>query len=93
MVEKGLDKNTVTGYNRIVIDCSFNKRSPTVPVRIKDVARRAGVSSATVSRVLANKPHVSQEMRERVLAAVEELGYQANRVARSLGHSAPRLLV
>jgi len=55
-----------------------------VPVRIKDVARRAGVSSATVSRVLANKPHVSQEMRERVLAAVEELGYQANRVARSL---------
>jgi len=55
-----------------------------VPARIKDVARRAGVSSATVSRVLANKPHVSQEMHERVLAAVEELGYQANRVARSL---------
>ena len=52
--------------------------------RIKDVAHRAGVSSATVSRVLANKPHVSQEMSERVLAAVEELGYQPNHVARSL---------
>jgi len=52
--------------------------------RIKDVARRAGVSSATVSRVLAGKPHVRPELRERVWKAVEELGYQPNRVARSL---------
>ncbi len=55
-----------------------------MPVKIQDVARRAGVSSATVSRVLANKPHVSEEVRRRVLAAVEELGYQPSRVARSL---------
>jgi len=51
---------------------------------IKDVARHAGVSSATVSRVLANKPHVREEVRQRVLAAVDELGYQPSRVARSL---------
>lgn len=53
-------------------------------VSIKDVARRAGVSSATVSRVLADKPHVRPELRRRVWEAVDELGYQPNRVARSL---------
>ncbi len=53
-------------------------------VSIKDVAQRAGVSSATVSRVLADKPHVRPELRGRVWEAVEELGYQPNRVARSL---------
>jgi LacI family transcriptional regulator, fructose operon transcriptional repressor len=52
--------------------------------RIKDVARRVGVSSAIVSRVLSNKPHVSEEVRRRILAAMEELDYQPSRVARSL---------
>ncbi len=53
-------------------------------VRIKDVAKRAGVSSATVSRVLANKQYVRDTTREKVLKAVKELGYQPSRVARSL---------
>lgn len=53
-------------------------------VRIKDVARHASVSIATVSRVLADKPHVSPELRRRVTRAVAELGYQPNRVARTL---------
>lgn len=53
-------------------------------VRLVDVAQYVGVSPATVSRVLANKPHVREEIRRRVLAAVEELGYQPSRVARSL---------
>lgn len=53
-------------------------------IRIKDVARRAGVSSATVSRVLTGKPHVRPELHARVLAAARELGYEPNRVARSL---------
>ena len=51
---------------------------------IKDVAEAAGVSIASVSRVLANKPYIRPELRERVLRAVEELGYRPNRVARSL---------
>ena len=51
---------------------------------IKDVAERAGVSTATVSRVLANKAHIRPEIRARVLAAVEEMNYHPNRVARSL---------
>jgi DNA-binding LacI/PurR family transcriptional regulator len=51
---------------------------------ISDVASKAGVSNATVSRVLAQKPHVREDVRKRVLKAVEELGYQPSRVARSL---------
>lgn len=51
---------------------------------IKDVAREAGVSAATVSRTLAGYPHVSPDTRERVLKAVERLGYRPDQVARSL---------
>ncbi len=51
---------------------------------IKQVAAKAGVSTATVSRVLANKTNVSREARARVDAAVAELGYRPNLVARSL---------
>jgi LacI family fructose operon transcriptional repressor len=51
---------------------------------IKDVAETAGVSTATVSRVLANKPHVRPEVRKQVLAVVEQLAYRPNRVARTL---------
>jgi len=53
-------------------------------VKIKDVADAAGVSTATVSRVLANKPHVRQEVRARVMKVVKKLNYRPNRVARSL---------
>lgn len=49
-----------------------------------DVARMAGVSQSTVSRVLNNHPHVRPEVRERVLQAVAVLQYQPNQVARSL---------
>ncbi len=51
---------------------------------IKDVAKVAGVSTATVSRVLANKPPIRPETRERVMAAIAELNYRPNLVARSL---------
>jgi LacI family fructose operon transcriptional repressor len=51
---------------------------------IKDVADAAGVSIATVSRVLTDKPHVSEELRQRVMSAVDALGYRPNRIARSL---------
>ncbi len=42
---------------------------------IKDVAKRAGVSRTTVSRVLNDNGYVSQEAREQVLKAVQEMGY------------------
>ncbi|MFF2599553.1 LacI family DNA-binding transcriptional regulator [Streptomyces californicus] len=59
---------------------------------IKDVAAEAGVSVATVSRVLNGHPSVSQEARTRVLAAVEVLGYRPNAVARSLRTAQTRTL-
>jgi DNA-binding LacI/PurR family transcriptional regulator len=49
-----------------------------------DVARLAGVSQKTVSRVLNDEPYVKEEVRRRVLQAVEELGYRRNNVARAL---------
>jgi LacI family transcriptional regulator len=53
-------------------------------VTITDVARRAGVSMKTVSRVLNAEPHVRAELRERVLAAASELRYRPRLSARSL---------
>lgn len=53
-------------------------------IRIEDVAREAGVSTATVSRVLSGKPYVSDALRLKVLNAVQELNYRPSRVARSL---------
>lgn len=51
---------------------------------IKDVARLAGVSTATVSSVVTGRRGVSPELRERVMAAVEATGYRPNLVAQSL---------
>lgn len=51
---------------------------------IQDVAKDAGVSSATVSRVLNNNPNVSPKTRERVMNAISRLNYRRDRVARSL---------
>jgi len=51
---------------------------------IADVARVAGVSRATASRVINNEPGASGPLRERVRAAVADLGYQPNEIARAL---------
>lgn len=53
-------------------------------VTLLDVARDAGVSRATASRVLAGSPRVSPLARERVTASAERLRYQVNAAARSL---------
>lgn len=54
------------------------------PVTISQVAERARVSTATVSRVLSGSAVVNQEMAERVRQAADELGYQPNAAARGL---------
>lgn len=54
------------------------------PPTIKDVAELAGVSVATVSRVLNGSVYVKDDVRERVLATAETLNYRPSRVARSL---------
>jgi LacI family transcriptional regulator/LacI family repressor for deo operon, udp, cdd, tsx, nupC, and nupG len=59
-------------------------RSRQRPATIRDVARRAGVSVATVSRVLNDIPIVRQEMRDGVLRAIAELGYRPSSTARNL---------
>lgn len=53
---------------------------------IKDVARRAGVSTMTVSRVINSSGYISQGTRERVERAIAELDYLPNALARSLRH-------
>lgn len=53
-------------------------------VTIKDVAKRAGVSPSTVSRVLSGHPRISQETSRKVKAIMEEMGYHPNIMAKSL---------
>lgn len=61
-----------------------SKTRPKSPVTAADVARHAGVSTATVSRVLNRSVNVTEEATARVLAAVGELGYVPHSAARNL---------
>lgn len=53
-------------------------------VTIKDVAKLADVSTATVSRVINSDPRISAATRDRVLGVIEKLNYKVNSIARSL---------
>jgi DNA-binding LacI/PurR family transcriptional regulator len=64
------------------------RRSPS----ITDVARLAGVSHQTVSRVLNHHRYVKEETRQRILAAIDELGYRPNVVARALATGRSRTI-
>lgn len=59
---------------------------------ITDVAKRAGVSMKTVSRVLNNEPNVAQKTRERVMEVANELRYSPNLAARGLASSKSYLI-
>ncbi|MCS7066180.1 MAG: LacI family transcriptional regulator, partial [Fimbriimonadales bacterium] len=61
-------------------------------IRQTEIARLARVSQATVSRVLNNDPQVNEELRQRVLAVVEALGYVPDARAQSLRAQRTRLL-
>lgn len=59
---------------------------------IKQVAAEAGVSTASVSRVLNDSGYVSPDVRERVVAAVAKLHYQPSAIARSLKHDRTHMI-
>lgn len=65
---------------------AVRQRPATAPhaVSMADVARAAGVSQQTVSRVVNNQANVSEKTRERVLEAMESLGFRPNFAGRSL---------
>lgn len=63
-----------------------------MPVTIKDVARIAGVSISTVSRVINDSKPVSTNIKEKVLRVIDDTGYVPNPVARSLVMKKSQLL-
>ena len=56
-------------------------------IRIKDIAKRAGVSVGTVDRVLHDRPNVSKPAREKVEQALKEMNYQPNMYASALAYN------
>ena len=62
----------------------LNSGMEPLKVTIHEVARRAGVSTKTVSRVINGQGEISEETRARVQAIIDELGYRPNVLARSL---------
>lgn len=61
-------------------------------IKIKEVAELAGVAPSSVSRALNDHPDVSPEMKARVVAAAQQLGYQPNFLAQSLRSGATRTI-
>ncbi|MBD3319708.1 MAG: LacI family DNA-binding transcriptional regulator [Chitinivibrionales bacterium] len=55
-----------------------------MPVTLKDIAEKAGVTAATVSMVINNKPNISEATRKKVLKIARELSYYPNVIARGL---------
>jgi DNA-binding LacI/PurR family transcriptional regulator len=59
---------------------------------IIDVARKAGVSVSTVSYAMSGTRHISEETRQRIMRAVEELGYHPNILARGLASKRTKII-
>ncbi|MFD2670737.1 LacI family DNA-binding transcriptional regulator [Marinicrinis sediminis] len=62
-------------------------------VTIKDVAETCGISIRTVSRVINHDPNVKKETRERIQAVIDELGFEANLIARRLKEKSSNQIV
>ena len=61
-------------------------------VTIKDVAKVAGVSPSTVSRVISDSPQISDATKKKVYKAMKELKYEPNMIARSLASNSTKIL-
>lgn len=61
-------------------------------ITIKDVAREAGVSPSTVSRVISKNPRISKLTTEKVLSHMKKLGYHPNAIARNLARNSSRTI-
>lgn len=79
----GEQGNAVKAGNVQYTACNFCNRKNYMATML-EVAKRAGVSKATVSRVLSGNGYVSQETKDRVFKAVAESGYRPNLLARNL---------
>jgi LacI family transcriptional regulator len=71
------------------MDLSFDRAEMTIPkslnaITLADVAREAGVSLKTASRVLNNEPHVDKKTAARIREVMDRLGYRPNELARGL---------
>lgn len=62
-------------------------------IRIKDIAKRVGVSSGTIDRVIHKRGHVSAALREKIERVMEEMGYEPNIAARSLANNRKMLSI
>jgi LacI family transcriptional regulator len=65
---------------------------PTEKLTIRQIAKLAGVSRSTASRVLNNHPSVSPEFRQQVQKVIAETGYQPDPIARSLSSSRSKII-
>lgn len=86
-VEKMLDNGKPVSYNGSIRGGDYQ-----MSATINQVARKAGVSKATVSRVINDSKPVRPETRQRVLKAIEELGFRPSSTARSLVYKKSRTL-
>jgi DNA-binding LacI/PurR family transcriptional regulator len=70
-----------------------SRRTKTGSVSIRDVARAAGVSYQTVSRVINGQAGVKESTRQSVLASIRELGFRPNQAATVPGRRSTRRLI
>ena len=81
-LEKGLAFFEELSYIEITKTIKLKELAPMVS--LKDIAKRCGVSTATVSKALNGQPDIGEETRSRILRIADELGYMANASARAL---------
>src|SRR6478672_2747415 len=77
---------------QVGIDPAAAIAKPGKPISLRDVAREAKVSVATVSMVLNENPRISRATQMRVQRLIERMGYQPNRLAQSLSSRYTRVL-